>query len=107
MVFESWALGKPVIFPRWCIDVKTLMERNPLSAEAYIYRNRIGLHPETPKEMHRMLRDIDRMRFEDPNFDSRGTGVAEFIDHYIDPAERGFDAKRTAQELISILSEVS
>jgi hypothetical protein len=54
-----------------------------------------------------MLRDIDRMRFEDPNFDSRGTGVAEFIDHYIDPAERGFDAKRTAQELISILSEVS
>jgi hypothetical protein len=54
-----------------------------------------------------MLREIDRMRIEDPNFDSRGPGVAEFIDHYIDPAERGFDANRTARELISILSEVS
>ena len=57
--------------------------------------------------MHRMLREIDRMRIEDSNFDSRGPGVAEFIDHYIDPAERGFDANRTARELISILSEVS
>lgn len=107
MVFESWALGKPVIFPRWCIDVETLMERNPLSAEAYIYRNRIGLHPETPKDMHQMLRDINRKRVQNSNLDMRGSGVAEFIDHYIDPAERGFDAMRTAQELISILSEVS
>jgi hypothetical protein len=107
MVFESWALGKPVIFPRWCIDVATLMERNPLSAEAYIYRNRIGLHPDSPKEMHRMLREINRMRKQDPEFDSRGNGVAEFVDHYIDPAERGFDANRTARELVSILSEIS
>lgn len=107
MVFESWALGKPVIFPRWCIDVKTLMERNPLSAEAHIYRNRIGLHPESPKEMHRMLREISRERIQNPEVDMRGDGVADFIDHYIDPAERGFDAQRTARELISILSEVS
>jgi hypothetical protein len=107
MVFESWALGKPVIFPRWCIDVKTLMERNPLSAEAYIYRNRIGLHPETPKEMHRLLRDINQQRIQNPSVDLRGDGVAEFIDHYIDPGERGFDALRTARELVSILSEVS
>ena len=107
IVFESWALGKPVIFPSWCIDVKTLMERNPLSAEAYIYRNRIGLHPQTPKEMHEMLQEIDRMRIQDPTYDSRGMGVAEFIDHYIDPAERGFDADRTARELVAILSENS
>jgi hypothetical protein len=107
MVFESWALGKPVIFPRWCIDVRTLMERNPLSAEAFIYRNRIGLHPETPKEMHSMLREINRKRIQDPSFDTRGAGVASFIDHYIDPSERGFDAQRTARELVSILSEMS
>lgn len=107
MVFESWALGKPVIFPRWCIDVKTLMERNPLSAEAYIYRNRIGLHPETPKEMHRMLSEINRKRVQEPDSDMRGKGVAEFIDHYIEPSERGFDAMRTARELVSILGEMS
>jgi hypothetical protein len=53
------------------------------------------------------LRDINRKRVQNSNLDMRGSGVAEFIDHYIDPAERGFDAKRTAQELISILSEVS
>lgn len=107
MVFESWALGKPVIFPRWCIDVKTLMERNPLSAEAFIYRNRIGLHPETPKEMHRMLSEINRKRLQEPESDIRGKGVAEFIDHYIEPSERGFDAMRTARELVSILGEIS
>jgi hypothetical protein len=47
------------------------------------------------------------MRKQDPEFDSRGSGVAEFVDHYIDPAERGFDANRTARELVSILSEIS
>jgi CDP-glycerol glycerophosphotransferase len=107
MVFESWALGKPVIFPRWCIDVRTLMERNPLSAEAYIYRNRIGLHPESPREMRKMLRKINQMRLKDSSYDARGNGVSKFIDHYIDPSNRGFDAQRTANELVSILSEVS
>jgi CDP-glycerol glycerophosphotransferase len=107
MVFESWALGKPVIFPRWCIDVRTLMERNPLSAEAFIYRNRIGLHPESPKEMHKMLRAINKKRIQDPSCDTRGDGVSEFIDHYIDVKNRGFDAQRTADELVSILSEIS
>jgi hypothetical protein len=107
MVFESWALGKPVVFPRWCIDVRTLMERNPLSAEAYIYRNRIGLHPESPKEMRQMLRKINHMRLQDPKSDMRGNGVAKFIDHYIDPKNRGFDAQRTASELVSILNETS
>ena len=107
MVFESWALGKPVIFPRWCIDVRTLMDRNPLSAEAYIYRNRIGLHPESPREMHKMLRAINKKRIKDPSCDTRGTGVSQFIDHYIDTKNRGSDAQRTADELISILSEIS
>lgn len=46
MVFEAWELEKPVIFPRWCIDVEALVSRNPLSAEAHIYPNKIGLHPE-------------------------------------------------------------
>ena len=72
MVFESWALGKPVIFPRWCIDVETLLLRNPLSAEAHIYRNKIGLHPETPRQMHKMLRTINRRRKQDFGLDQRG-----------------------------------
>jgi hypothetical protein len=54
-----------------------------------------------------MLRKINRERIQNPGVDLRGDGVAEFIDHYIDPVERGFDAQRTARELISILSEMS
>ena len=119
MVYEAWALGKPVIFPRWCIDVETLMNRNPLSAESYIYRNRIGLHPETQDEMNQMLdriqgaiignaftrlfKRISRVKRPRKNAtDFRGHGVAAFIDHYVDPTHRGNDARRTAEVLTQI-----
>ena len=122
MVYEAWALGKPVIFPRWAIDVETLINRNPLSAESYLYRNRIGLHPETPEEMHEILAEIQRAvvgreitrifkRFIRIKFkrksasDFRGHGVAKFIDHYVDPTHRGHDAKRTAEVLVEIARE--
>lgn len=120
MVYEAWALGKPVIFPRWAIDVETLITRNPLSAESYIYRNRIGLHPETFEEMLSMLDEIQselignrlirlvkritRTKFRrKTSTDFRGSGVADFIDHYIDPKHRGNDAARTA----SVLTEIA
>ena len=102
MVFEAWALGKPVLFPRWCIDVETLMKRNPLSAEAYIYKNRIGLHPESPSEMHQMLHEVQLRRQGKNDLDPRGNDVASFVDNYIDPETRGNDAQRTADELIRI-----
>lgn len=119
MVYEAWALGKPVIFPRWAIDVETLITRNPLSAESYIYRNRIGLHPESYEEMQEMLdtiqshlignritrfiKRITRIKAKRKSAaDFRGNGVAEFIDHYVDPIHRGSDAARTAQVLTEI-----
>ncbi len=122
MVYEAWALGKPVIFPRWAIDVDTLINRNPLSAESYLYRNRIGLHPETPEEMHQMLAEIQnavigtrfirlfkrasrlKLRRKSAS-DFRGPGVAKFIDHYVDSTHRGHDAKRTAEVLVEIVRE--
>ncbi|MEY3607047.1 MAG: hypothetical protein RL289_1227, partial [Actinomycetota bacterium] len=119
MVYEAWALGKPVIFPRWAIDVETLITRNPLSAESYIYRNRIGLHAESFEEMQAMLdsiqqslignriirlvKRITRVKTGRKNSsDYRGNGVAEFIDHYVDPEYRGADAARTAHVLAEI-----
>jgi hypothetical protein len=119
MVYEAWALGKPVIFPRWCIDVDTILTRNPRSAEAYIYRNRIGLHADSMEEMQRMLTDIQehvvgnrwaRLRKRitrttgvgNRSADLRGPGVAQFIDHYVDPEMRGNDSLRTAQALMDI-----
>jgi hypothetical protein len=122
MVYEAWALGKPVIFPRWCIDVETLINRNPLSAESYIYRNRIGLHPETQEEMNQMLDRIQDevignsatrlfkriSRIKRPRksaADLRGNGVSAFIDHYVDPTHRGNDAQHTAEVLTQIALE--
>jgi len=122
MVYEAWALGKPVIFPRWCIDVETLINRNPLSAESYIYRNRIGLHPESKEEMNQILdaiqnevigNSITRLvkrisRINRPHkaaIDLRGNGVSEFIDHYVDPTYRGNDSRRTAEVLMQIALE--
>jgi hypothetical protein len=119
MVYEAWALGKPVIFPRWAMDVETLINRNPLSAESYIYRNRIGLHPESLEEMQAMLDQIQLklvgnritrlvkrvIRIKTGRKDAsdlRGPGVAEFIDHYVDPSHRGQDAVRTAEVLTEI-----
>jgi hypothetical protein len=101
------------------MDVDTLINRNPLSAESYIYRNRIGLHPESLAEMQDMLDQIQRQiignritrtlkRFtrikthrKDAS-DLRGPGVKEFIAHYVDPVQQGNDAKRTADVLVEI-----
>ena len=119
MVYEAWALGKPVIFPRWAMDVDTLINRNPLSAESYIYRNRIGLHPESLEEMQEMLdqiqqalvgnrltrlvKRISRVKTKRKDgSDLRGFGVEKFIAHYVDPERRGHDAARTAEVLAEI-----
>ena len=119
MVYEAWALGKPVIFPRWAMDVETLINRNPLSAESYIYRNRIGLHPESLEEMQAMLDHIQNVlignrltrlfkrvtRIKTNRKDAsdlRGPGVKEFIAHYVDPERQGNDARRTAEVLVEI-----
>ena len=119
MVYEAWALGKPVIFPRWAMDVETLINRNPLSAESYIYRNRIGLHPESLEEMQdmldhiqnvlignrvtRLLKRVIRIKTNRKDAsDLRGPGVKEFIAHYVDPERQGNDARRTAEVLVEI-----
>ena len=119
MVYEAWALGKPVIFPRWAMDVETLINRNPLSAESYIYRNRIGLHPDSLGEMLAMLDEIQQHLIgnritrifkrvtrvktrREASEDLRGPGVERFIDHYVDPSNRGHDAKKTAEVLAEI-----
>ena len=50
MVYEAWALGKPVIFPRWILQdsIETYL---PNSAEAFIFKNKIGYHPNSYEEM--------------------------------------------------------
>lgn len=122
MVYEAWALGKPVIFPRWCMDVESIITKHPRSAEAFIFRNRIGLHADSIEEMREMLAEIQNavignrltrlikrgLRLKRPRksaADFRGPGVAEFIDHYVDPTHRGQDARHVADVLTKIAIE--
>jgi hypothetical protein len=101
------------------MDVETLINRNPLSAESYIYRNRIGLHPESLEEMQamldhiqnvlignrltRLLKRVTRIKTNRKDAsDLRGPGVKEFIAHYVDPERQGHDARRTAEVLVEI-----
>jgi len=54
MVYEAWALGKPVIFPRWILQDRVQMYIK-YSAEAYIFENNIGYHPRSYEEMLSIL----------------------------------------------------
>ncbi|MDH7454057.1 hypothetical protein QF205_13405 [Luteimonas composti] len=50
LVYEAWALGKPVLFPRWILGDR-IQQYLPRSAEAHIFDNRIGYHPESLEDM--------------------------------------------------------
>lgn len=54
VIYEAWALGKPVIFPRWLLGDKVL-EKAPDSAEAHIYRESLGYHPQSVEELSVLL----------------------------------------------------
>jgi CDP-glycerol glycerophosphotransferase (TagB/SpsB family) len=54
MVYEAWALGKPVIFPDWLVK-DAILRFFPGSLEAFIYQSGIGLHARSFDEMIDML----------------------------------------------------
>jgi len=54
MVYEAWALGKPVIFPSWLIADR-ICEFLPGSAEAHIFEMKIGYHPQSAAELREII----------------------------------------------------
>jgi hypothetical protein len=92
-VYEAWALGKPVIFPRWLLADR-ISEYMPGSAEAWIFDQRIGYHPDSFDE----LVDIVRAG---PTITS---DVADFMEQYLPPALLGRSSARVA-EVLKALSE--
>ena len=91
MVYEAWALGKPVIFPRWILKDRIIKYLNG-SAEAYIFKNRIGYHPDSYEEMLKIINSgpvVDRK-------------VHDFMDEYLDNYRGGNSAKKIADTLISL-----
>lgn len=53
MIYEAWSLGIPVIFPRWILKDR-IIQYTANSAEAYIFKNNIGLHAGSFEELCEM-----------------------------------------------------
>jgi hypothetical protein len=87
-VYEAWALGKPVIFPRWLLADR-ITEYMKSSAESYIFRHRIGYHPDSFDELVDILQ-AGPVITED---------VRAFMDDYLAPQYFGTSSARVAQVL--------
>ncbi|MFW2829145.1 hypothetical protein [Sphingomonas sp. ID0503] len=92
MVYEAWALGKPVIFPRWLLEDRVEQALMPETAERHIFDERIGLHPRSFDE----LADMVHAR---PALDQR---TRDFLYSYLDPALLGRSSARIADLLRSL-----
>ncbi len=91
MVYEAWALGKPVIFPSWLIGDR-ICEYLPGSAEAYIFENKVGYHPRSAAE----LRDIiDAGPVITPD-------VTAFLEAYLPSKFAGVSGREVAQKLLRL-----
>ena len=90
VIYEAWALGKPVIFPRWLTGDR-VTEKARTCAEAQIYRDWIGHHPKSFAELLALIkrgRDLDL-----------GPGVDAFMRAYIDNYPTGQSGRKTARLL--------
>jgi hypothetical protein len=91
LVYEAWALGKPVFFPRWILGDR-VQQYLPGSAEAHILANRIGYHPDSFDEMMDMLRSGPVVT---PDVD-------DFMDDYLDNYRGG----NSAGEVVRVLTQM-
>jgi UDP-N-acetylglucosamine 2-epimerase len=89
MLYEAWALGKPVIFPDWIVREPILEFQKGGAAEKHIYRENIGIHAAS---MDALIEAVHTQRQVDEK-------ARAFIDDYIDPQYRGSSAKRVADVL--------
>ena len=91
IVYEAWALGKPVIFPHWLIGDR-IKRHLGKAAEAFIFHERLGLHADSPQQM------IDFV-MEGAGIDARTTA---FLDEWLAPEYAGRSGERVAALLRSL-----
>lgn len=94
MVYEAWALGKPVVFPYWLIGDR-LARRHRGAAENVIYTDRIGRHADSFEELVSMVLAPPAP---DPALD-------RFLDDYLDPRFTGTSGKHVADLLLRLDAE--
>ncbi|MGI9086040.1 MAG: hypothetical protein ACR2FE_12280 [Aeromicrobium sp.] len=91
IVYEAWALGKPVIFPHWLIGDR-IKRHLGKSAEAFIFQERLGLHADSPQQVIDFVMGA-------AGIDARTTA---FLDDYLAPAYAGRSGERVAALLQSL-----
>lgn len=90
LIYEAWALGKPVIFPRWLTGDR-ILAKAPNCAEAQIYRDRIGHHADNMDDLRDLIAQGAALE--------QGEGVADFMDDYLCNWQDGDAGRRVAQVL--------
>ncbi|WP_434566499.1 CDP-glycerol glycerophosphotransferase family protein [Vibrio chagasii] len=91
MVYEAWALGIPVIFPRWILKDRVIKYVKG-SAEAYIFENNIGLHADSIEDVHRFISEGKPV----------GEDVKEFMQEYLPSEYLGQSGRLIAEKLSDI-----
>jgi hypothetical protein len=95
IVYEAWALGKPVIFPYWIVG-EAVQKFRPESAEAFIFSQRIGHHANS-------FRDLLDLVMSNPTVSS---DVVSFMNDYLPTEYLGNSGKRCADELIKLARNI-
>ena len=91
MVYEAWALNKPVIFPAWLIQ-ENIKEFIPGSAEAHIFENKIGYHPQSSEELRHILEQGPTVT----------PDVTAFLEEYLPSRYNGISGKTAADLLLKL-----
>jgi CDP-glycerol glycerophosphotransferase (TagB/SpsB family) len=94
LVYEAWALGKPVIFPRWLLGDR-IEKYLPGSAEAHIFGDRIGYHPNSLEELLAIVRENPVVT----------PDVHAFMNDYLDNYRTGSSGARIATVLTSLAAQ--
>lgn len=91
VMYEAWALGKPVLFLRWLTGDR-ILRKAPRCAEAHVYRNRIGHHVDSFDDLIPLLKQGRALGL--------GPGVDAFMADYLDNW-RGTSSARAVARILA------
>ncbi|MEH6417553.1 CDP-glycerol glycerophosphotransferase family protein [Pseudomonas sp. CGJS7] len=94
LAYEAWALGKPVIFPRWIVG-DAIFDKAPKSAEAEIYRRNLGYHPGSFEEFLTLIENSNELEIAED--------VRAFCRDYIN----NFEESNSASKICNLLQHLS
>jgi hypothetical protein len=97
LVYEAWALGKPVVFPDWLVKDE-VFRRYPYSFEEKIYKEKIGLHADNFEDLLKLIYEAFNKGI-DPR-------TKEFIDGIFSPELRGKSGETTAKKLEALAEKI-